>query len=805
MLGKATITFWLFALLFIHNTSAQHNRCDHSLHGAVFFPDGSPAAGAAVYLVNTKVGMTTDSLGRFSFSSVCAEKERLRIQLLGYEEMTIPADVHDDKSIRVTLKEKVQELQTIEVQSQVLETEHAHNYATLNEQQLSETAGKSLGESLREISGVNSIQSGPGIFKPVIHGVHSQRVLILNYGIRQEGQQWGAEHAPEIDPFVASDITVIKDASSIKYGTDALGGVIVVNPPELPHDNTLGGSLQEVVQTNGRSGTISAMLEGGLKNREGWGWRVQGTGKRSGDFHAPHYSLTNTGIKELNFSAAAGYHNEKKGLEVFFSRFSSELGILKGVSISSLEDLEVAMNRQPPQYTSDFSYKIGEPRQEVSHNLLKINGHFKRGRSIVRAQYGYQKNNRKEFDIRRGDLSSIPAINLELNTHTFESEWEQAISEKRTLCLGVTGMVQKNDNIPGTKRTPFIPNFASSSAGIYGVSKFYFKNASADIGVRYDFRDFNVKGYDSKNSYYDDSFSFHNASATLGANFRVNKVSSFSSNVSAAWRPPHVAELYSIGTHQSAAAIESGLMLNDRSEVMDLDQDNFKVEQAIKFVNTFTRETDKFSASVSGYINYIANYIFLRPVGVTRTLRGVYPALHYAQTDALFLGSDITTDVAIGRGLKWTNRLSLLRASDERNHDYLTYIPPSRIESFLRWTVKQKGRLRNIFVEPKIKYVTKQKRAPRVIPVTKFIEGFENDTDPLEGKSTTFDFMEAPDAYVLINLSAGFSFKSEKVQYNVRASAENLFNTAYREYSNRFRYYADDLGRNFVLSIKCIF
>ena len=115
-----------------------------------------------------------------------------------------------------------------------MNTEHAHNVAKLTQKQLAETAGKSLGESLKEIPGVNSIQTGPGIFKPVIHGVHSQRILILNYGIRQEGQQWGAEHAPEIDPFIASDVVVIKDASSIKYGTDALGGVIVVNPSPLP-------------------------------------------------------------------------------------------------------------------------------------------------------------------------------------------------------------------------------------------------------------------------------------------------------------------------------------------------------------------------------------------------------------------------------------------------------------------------------------------------------------------------------------------------------------------------------------------
>ena len=134
---------------------------------------------------------------------------------------------------------------------------------------------------------MNSIQTGPGIFKPVIHGVHSQRVLILNHGIRQEGQQWGAEHAPEIDPFIASDVVVVKDASSIKYGTDAIGGVIVVNPAPLPENAAdFGGSVSTIAQSIGRSGTFSGMLEGGIKAHEGWGWRVQGT--ISGACSAPH-------------------------------------------------------------------------------------------------------------------------------------------------------------------------------------------------------------------------------------------------------------------------------------------------------------------------------------------------------------------------------------------------------------------------------------------------------------------------------------------------------------------------------------
>lgn len=190
---------------------------------------------------------------------------------------------------------------------------------------------------------------------------------------------------------------MIKDASAIKYGTDALGGVIVVNPPPLPETAGLGGSFNSVVQSNGRSGTFSGMLQGGIKGHKGWGWRMQGTARRAGDFHTPDYSLTNTGVKELNFSASTGYHSEHKGIEVYFSHFKTELGILKGTSISNMDDLLAAMERTPPQYTTDFSYNISEPRQEVSHNLIKINGHIHSNFGEWRLQYGFQNNNRQNM------------------------------------------------------------------------------------------------------------------------------------------------------------------------------------------------------------------------------------------------------------------------------------------------------------------------------------------------------------------------------------------------------------------------
>ena len=147
----------------------------------------------------------------------------------------------------------------------------------------------------------------------------------------------------------------------------------------------------------------------------------------------------------------------------------------------------------------------------------------------------------------------------------------------------------------------------------------------------------------------------------------------------------------------------------------------------------------------------------------------------------------------------------MLRASDVTNDDYLVYIPSNRFEVALRYDDPTLFMLKNFFVESKVKWIAQQHRAPRTITPREFNDAILEDTDPLQGSSSNFDFMDAPDAYWLINVAVGVTADWGKARYDFRLAAENILNTEYREYTNRFRYYADDLGRNFLFSIRCTF
>src|SRR5690606_30575931 len=113
----------------------------------------------------------------------------------------------------------------------------------LSSRQIQGNGGKMLAESLTAISGVSTVGKGYSIVKPVINGLHSNRILILNNGVRQEGQKWGIEHAPEIDPFTAHQLEVVKGAQAVRYGADALGGVILASADDIDLDRDWKGNI----------------------------------------------------------------------------------------------------------------------------------------------------------------------------------------------------------------------------------------------------------------------------------------------------------------------------------------------------------------------------------------------------------------------------------------------------------------------------------------------------------------------------------------------------------------------------------
>jgi len=260
-------------LLFLslsHCVFSQSPDCELPLHGMVEDNQGVSLPGATLWIEAENKGTSTNEDGSFTIPDLCTGNYRVLIRYVGYEDQILTVRIPANRSLIIKLKPSTKILHDIVIEGDHLQKHNlSQSFNIITERELNATRGKPLGEMLQHIPGVTSMMTGPGIFKPVVHGLHSQRLLVLNNAIRQEGQQWGVEHAPEIDTYIASEMEVVKGAEAVRYGAHALGGVIIIGTPPLHHGSSLGGELNLALNSNNHMGIFSGSLEGGFKKN--WG------------------------------------------------------------------------------------------------------------------------------------------------------------------------------------------------------------------------------------------------------------------------------------------------------------------------------------------------------------------------------------------------------------------------------------------------------------------------------------------------------------------------------------------------------
>ena len=750
---------------------------------------GEALPGAVLRLDERAGGEAADPDGHYHFHGLCAGAYHLRASFVGYGEVVIALTLKGSLTRDIGLKADAQQLKEVRVLGEK-ETVPlvSQSQETLSGKALAETRGLSLGESLKGITGVYSIQTGPTISKPVIHGLYGNRVLILNNGVRQEGQQWANDHAPEIDPFTATRLSVIKGAASIRYGADAIGGVVLVEPAALPDTAGVGGELNLVGMTNSRLGAVSGFVQGALpadtagggSNRglgllHGLSYRVQGTLRRAGNARSANYYIQNTGLEEKNYSLALAYHRGPVRAEVFFSRFDTKLGIFAASEVGSITDLQAAIARDRPLTDDRFTYALDRPYQAVVHQLLKAKASVDLGpagqHGRLEAVFARQTDARSEY----GDqipynpaLGDVPDLFLSLTTHTLDLAYVTPPARGPwSATAGVAGSTQAN-----IRQFEFlIPNFRNYGAGVYALGKHRGERLTLEAGLRYDYRW--LRAFFLNNSTVQvetPTTSYQAVTGTAGGVLDLGHGLTLSANLGTAWRPPSVNELYAAGVHQSAASYEQG-------------DPNLTREQAYNGTASLGYASAMLDAEVGGYVNYIQHYIYLQPaLRYIRTVRGAYPVFDYVQDNVIFRGLDAHVTYRPVPALTASAGLSLLWAYNQSAGDYLIYAPPQRLQTSLRYALGAPAITDGPYLELNNLLVARQTRAP------------------LNG-----DYAPPPAGYVLWGAAAGTTLRLGRQPVEVSLSASNLFNAEYRDYLNRFRYYTADLGSNVQLRLRVPF
>lgn len=758
-------------LFYAEITSAQN--CNLSISGIVKDLDtDSPIAYASIYLKEMQSGALTDSLGLFKLESICEGEVHLILSHIGCETQELFLKVARDTSLTLFLDHNSRLLDEVAIISHdgKISTQETQG---LNSASIAENSNKSLASMLENISGVSTIKNGHGIAKPLVHGLYGNRLIILNNGISQSGQQWGADHSPEIDPLVANKITVIKGVGALEYLGSALGSVVLVEPQSIDDDPHLHGEGRYFFESNGLGNGINLELQ---QYGKALAWRAVGTLKKSGDNHSAEYFLRNTGHQEANIALQLEKSWSKKLLtEIYFSSFNAEFGVLRGSHIGNLSDLEEALQRTVPFFTEDnFSYDINSPYQRVNHHLLKFHAKYTiNEKKWIDFTYAGQYNLRKEFDIRRGENSDLPALSLEQTSNFIEGKYTSLLPKNWNLKSGIQLNRVDNTNLPETGILPLIPDYISYQFGVFGILTKRIGQAQVEFGGRYDVETRNVVAISSavprsilryQNEYYN-----YNAMAGISQSFLSDWKVVF--NMGYASRNPGVNELYSNGLHQGVSGIEEG-------------DPTLKPEVSIKSTLSLKGNLKhKLFFECLVYTQYIDNYIFLNPQNEIRlTIRGAFPVFQYEQTNARISGLDLSASYEATDRLSLTGKFSFLEGRDLSNDLWLVYMPSNNLNSALNYELPQFLNLQNVVFQVNNRIVFEQRN---LLP--------------------SQDFLAPPATYYLFGMKLSAEKQLRKNRLKVFLSAENLLNESYRDYLNRQRYFADDLGFNLIAGMNFSF
>ena len=782
------------------STKAIAQDCNLTFKGKIIdFHDKTPIIGASVVVLNLNRYTTADINGNFIINGLCEGEITIEIKHIACDTKRITLYLNKTISKNIFLEHHLEELNEVVVKNNT-KTEQTSVEQSIKKKEIEQFTDKSLGDALNTISGVSSLNTGNSIVKPMIHGLHSSRLLVINNNVRMFDQEWGDEHAPSIDINSSDRIDVIKGANTLKYGSDAIGGLILLRPQKYALKDSLFGSSLVSFNSNGLGGNLNSEI---VKTyNSGFYTKLQMNYKQFGDFKAPDYNLTNSGIKSLNGSFRFGYNSFEKGFDAYYSYVDNEFAILQSSHIGNVNDLITAINSPQPRVIKDFSYTINNPRQSILHHLGKLEAYKRyKGFGKLTLQYDFQINRRKEFDTRRGDLKGTPVIDLRLFTTGLETDLQIDYFEGLKINTGLLVRYQQNVAFNTSVRA-LIPDFNKYEAGIYAIGNYSLNETSQiSAGIRYDYasitanKTYNLTDWNETYNYDElfpefevsidntriltnPRFTFHNVSASLGYSKEFENNISLFVNYGLASRMPNPSELFSDGLHHSAARLEYGFL-------------TMKKEIANKFVISLEKNNDNFGFTISPYYKSINDFIQLIPFGVDQNIRGSFPEWKYIQVDARIFGIDIDVNKKISNKFSYSGSLSLLQGDNLTDNIPLIHMPATNFSNRLSYVNES---LNQLTIGLSHKTILQQNRFPDY--------NFSTFNATLQQDSFV-DISSTPPAYSLFGLhtSAVFNIFNEgslQLEFNI----ENMFNASYREHLNRLRYFADDLGRNYNLKIK---
>ncbi|MBA3828958.1 MAG: TonB-dependent receptor [Taibaiella sp.] len=787
-------SIYIIVLVLLSFTAFSQNE----LTGTITNSKGTVIPNAGIYIEDLKLAGVTDAQGHYTITHLPAGSYLVTVHSLGYQVTSKEVNIHGYTTVDFSLFAASYEMQEVVVTGNAIATGIKNTSQPITEipnSYLLQNASTNIIDAISKVPGVSGITDGQSISKPVIRGLGYNRVVTVNDGVRQEGQQWGDEFGIEVDPNSVNRIEILKGPASLVYGSDAISGIINLLPDETMPEGRIKGDILYNYQTNNGLMNTAGHVAGNI-NGIAFSARIDNTMAHAYRNNNDAYVL-NSQFSNFNTDGTIGIHRKWGFSQLHFSYFNLQTGIVEGVrdTLTGAFQLQTGFNGTAPVYTTATNQQLRSYtpfliNQVVRHYKLVWDNSVEIGKSRLIARLAWQENRRQENnDISQPDVSNIYYY---LNTINYDLRYVSPTRNNFDFSAGANGMYQNSQN-KGTLL--LIPEYDLFDIGTFAIANKKAGKFNFSAGIRYDVRKFQGHaGYTDSNensltygqpgighqfSAY--SSNFNGLSGSIGATYNVNDKVYVKANIGKGFRAPNVAETGSNGIHDGTVVYEIG-------------SPALQPESSLEFDLTPGVQTKDVTIEVSPFINSIHNFISAKQllnVGGNDSVRNDItgfpnaPAFKYTQTDAILTGMEAMVDIHPS-GIKWFDWYTTFSTVDAHlqnvpaNEKYLPFTPPARIRSEVTVTFKKLSKtFNNTYVRFGVYYNFKQSNVYQQSQVYAGLSA----ADSLASVSPTA-------AYTLLNAGAGTNVMVRgHTAFSLYISIDNLTNSSYIDYMSRFKYY----------------
>ncbi len=482
--------------------------------------------------------------------------------------------------------------------------------------QILREGGANLADALKDMPGVNGSGFAAGASRPVIRGFDANRVRILEDGIGSfDVSDIGPDHGVPIDPLATDQIEVVRGAGTLRYGSQAIGGVVnAINnrvPLDLP-DQPFGGEVTGTYGSNGDTGQGSAEVDGRVGQ---FALHADGFDRRVGDYSIPGGTQANSFDRSDGYSAGGSYFfgdSNSSHIGLAAIHYDSRYGIPSDTSYIDMQQTKGLLR-------GSFAINQGALR------TLNIDGGY--------ATYRHTEND--------PDGSVITTF----KNQEWDTRAEALFGQIGALSRSALGMqVQGRDySALGADSSYLFPTTTRSAAGFAFTELPLDPSLRLQAGARLE--KVSVDGTPASDVAV--SRDFTPVSGSLGLVYDVSERLNLGLTLSSAARAPAVTELFARGGHDGPGTFETG------DPTLGVERSN-SLEGTLRWRGDGMRvEASAWGAHFDNYIYGALNGQFCDDDGNCQSAEDAnhdLKQLNYAQTGAHFYGAETKATVPLYRG-----------------------------------------------------------------------------------------------------------------------------------------------------------